>query len=105
MLDRVAAKYNLGDRANLVVRPNAPANPQDEGELLLMVGPGTHVPENVLDGISSALIDLGADVDDCIGHPGLSSAHHWAGHAPVHEARRSDGRSREFVVLHPPTSR
>lgn len=102
VLDRVGAKYNLGDRADLAVRPNAPATPLDEDELLIMVGPGTHVPEHLLDSISSALIELGADVDDWVGHPravGLPIAGQDIPLYMRHGAAMAEAAG--FVVLHP----
>lgn len=106
VLDRVGAKYKLGDRANLAVRPNAPAIPLDEDELLIMVGPGTHAPEHLLDSISSALIELGADVDDWVGHPravGLPIAGQDIPLYMRHGAAMAEAAG--FVVLHPPPSR
>lgn len=66
-LDRIGTKYSLGDRSGYA-RAEAPEPPIDEDELLIEVGPGGRVPEDLLDRISSALIDLGADVDDWNGY-------------------------------------
>ena len=68
LLDRVGAKYDLGDRSDLAGRPPAAAVPLDDDELRILVGPGNLVPEHLLEGISRALIDLGADVDNWVGH-------------------------------------
>lgn len=106
VLDRVGAKYDLGDRAKRAVRPNAPAIPLEEDELLIMVGPGIHVPEHLLDSISSALIELGADVDDWEGHPqgvGLPIAGQDIALYMRHGATMAEAAG--FVVLRPTTNR
>ncbi len=103
LLNRVAAKYDLRDRFDLAGRSDAPATPFDEDELRILVGPGTHVPERLLESISSALIQLGADVDDWVGHAqavGLPIAGPDLPRYMRHGAPMA--RAVGFVVLHPP---
>jgi len=106
VLDRIGAKYDLGDRADVAMRPNAPTIPMEQDELLLMVGPGLHVPEHLLDSISSALIELGADVDDWVGHPGAVGLPLAGQDVPMYLSRGAAmAEGAGFVVLHPPTAR
>ena len=106
VLDRVGAKYDLGDQANLAVRPDGPAIPLDEDELRIQVEPGIHVPQHLLESISSALIELGADVDDWVGHAhavGLPIAGHDIPRYMRHGAAMASAAG--FVVLNPPATR
>ena len=105
VLDRVGAKYDLGDRSDLAGRRHAEAVPLDEDELRIMVGPGIYVPERLLESISSALIALGADVDDWVGHAqsvGLPVAGPSIPQYLQHGAAMA--RAAGFVVLHPPAN-
>ena len=102
VLDRIGAKYDLGDRSNFAGRPAAPASPIDADELRILVGPDIHVPEGLLDSISSALIGLGADVDDWVGHAehvGLPIA---GPDIPLYMRHGAAiARAAGYVVLHP----
>ncbi len=102
LLDRVGAKYDLGDRSDLAGRPDAPAIPLDEDELRILVGPGIHVPERLLESISSALIDLGADVDDWVGHAQAVGLPIAGPDMPLYMRHGAAmARAAGFVVLHP----
>lgn len=106
VLDRVGAKYDLGDRADPAVRPDAPAPSLEEDELLIIVGPGIHVPEHLLDSISSALIELGADVDDWVGHARAVGLPIAGNDIPLYLRHGAAmARAAGFVVRHPPASR
>lgn len=106
VLDRVGAKYDLGDRAGLALRPDGLAIPLDEDELRILVEPGIHVPKHLLESISSTLIERGADVDDWVGHAhamGLPIAGHDIALYMRHGAAMA--RDAGFVVLNPPATR
>ena len=103
VLDRVGAKYDLGDRSDLAGRRPAVAVPLDDDELRILVGPGSRVPEHVLEGISSALIDMGADVDDWVGHAQSVGLLVAGPSIPLYLQRGAAmARAAGFVVLHPP---
>jgi hypothetical protein len=105
LLDRVGARYNLGDRSDLARPPYAPAIPPDEDELRILVGPGIHVPEHLLASISSALIDLGADVDDWVGHAQAVGLPIAGSEMPLYLRHgASIARAAGFVVVNPPAS-
>jgi hypothetical protein len=105
VLDRVGVRYDLGDRSDPAGRPDAEAVPLDEDELRILVGPGLHVPEHLLAGISSALIDLGADVDDWVGHAQSVGLPVAGPNIPLYlQHGAAMARAAGFVVLHPPAN-
>ena len=105
LLNRVGAKYDLDDRLDLARLSDAPAIPLEEDELRILVRPGIPVPERLLESISSALIELGADVDDWVGHAqavGLAIAGPDIPLYMRHGAAMA--RAAGSVVLHPPNN-
>ena len=104
VLDRVGATYDLGDRSDLPGRRHAEAVPLED-ELRILVGPGMHVPERLLARISSALIDLGADVDDWVGHPQSVGLPVSGPNIPLYLRQGAAmARAADFVVLYPPAT-
>lgn len=104
VLDRVGAKYDLGDRSDLAGRRPAPAVPLDD-ELRILVGPGSRVPDHLLEGISSALIDLGADVDNWVGHAQSVGLPVSGPDIPLYLRHGAAmARAAGLVVLHPPAT-
>jgi len=105
VLDRVGAKYDLGDRSDRAGRRPAAAVPLDDYELRILVGPGNHVPEHLLEGISSALIDLGADVDSWVGHAQSVGLPVSGPDIPLYLRHGAAmARAAGLVVLHPPAT-
>lgn len=105
VLDRIGAKYNLGDRSDLKEGPDAAAVPLDDDELRILVGPGIHVPERLLESISRALIDLGAHVDNCVGHAQSVGLPVAGPSIPLYlQHGAAMARAAGLVVLHPPAT-
>jgi hypothetical protein len=105
VLDRIGAKYGLGDRSVLTEEPDAAAVSLDDDELRILVGPGSRVPEHLLEGISSALIDLGADVDNWVGHAQSVGLPVSGPDVPLYLRHGAAmARAAGLVVLHPPAS-
>jgi len=105
VLDRIGAKYDLGDRSDLTEGPDTAAAPLDDDELRILVGPGIHVPEHLLEGISSALVDLGADVDNWMGHAQSVGLPVSGPDIPLYLRHGAAmARAAGLVVLHPPDS-
>lgn len=105
VLDRVGAKYDLGDRSDLAGRRHAEAVPLDEDELRILVGPGIHVPERLLESIRGALIDMGADVDDWVGHAQSVGLPVAGPSIPLYlQHGAAMARAAGFVILHPPAN-
>jgi len=105
LLNRVGAKYDLGGRLDLAGLSDAPAIPLDEDELRILVRPGIPVPERLLYSISSALIELGADVDDWVGHAQAVGLPIAGPDIPLYMRHGAAmARAAGFVVLHPPNN-
>lgn len=105
VLDRIGDRYDLGDRSDLTEGPDTAAVPLDDNELRILVGPGIHVPEHLLEGISSALINLGADVDNWMGHAQSVGLPVSGPDIPLYLRHGADmARAAGLVVLHPPDS-
>jgi hypothetical protein len=103
LLNRVGAKFDLGDRLDLTASSDAPAAPLDEGELRILMPPGIIVPQRLLEDISSALIELGADVDDWVGHARAVGLPIAGPDMPLYMRHGAAmARAAGFVVLHPP---
>jgi hypothetical protein len=104
VLDRIGVRYDLGDRAGPSTRPHAPAIPRDDEELRISVEQGDPVPEDLLDSISSALVDLGAEVDEWVGHPGAVGLPIAGDDIPLYMRRGAAvARAAGLVVLNPPS--
>lgn len=105
VLDGIGTKYGLGDRSGVASRAESHAGPIDEDELLLEVGPGVHVPEELLDRISSALIDMGATIDAWNGHPSHVGLPIAGPDLPGYLRRGAEmARAAGFTVTHPPSA-